>query len=211
MLITSGFPERDGPACSTPQLVRRVGPGRRAAARSSSASPSRSRGGGVRRATPASASRRRRSGSSVPPLFTLRDSHGVTPPEGVPWGRLPSRPRARSPSGCPAGPIAPRRSRRRSTRTRYINPKNPFDRRRRGVRELQRHGDAGCARGGSACAPRRRSGRSPVDRATTLFFPGCAIRHRVPDRVHARAPRRRGGADGLRSGGPGAGAHDRPV
>jgi len=170
-LMTSGAPERDGPACSTPQLVRRLGAGTR-----------RGRMITVRFAVPKSGRwcPTRNAGVSVETYsgvigsasFTLRDSRGLVPPEGYMWGRMTFAPSSTITVKVPGRPDRTAPLTAQIDQETYANPKNPYT----------TVGDSVWVNAGGTVTP----GALPadplctaapiapltVDRATTLLFPG---------------------------------------
>jgi hypothetical protein len=124
-LSTSGTPERDGPACSTPQIVRRLGAGtprgrtitvRFAVPKSGRWCPTRSAGVSVETY----------SGIIGSASFTLRDSRGLVPPEGYMWGRMTFAPSSTITVKVPGRPDRTAPLTAQIDQETYANPKNPY-------------------------------------------------------------------------------------
>ena len=124
-VMSGGIPERDGPPCSTPQLVRRVGSGtprgrtivvRFAVPKSGRWCPSRS--GGVDVDGPA--------GNLGRVGFTIRDSRGLVPPAGMIWGRLTFGPSSTITVKVPGRPDRTAPVTGQIDQDTYINAKDPW-------------------------------------------------------------------------------------
>jgi len=179
MLITSGAPERDGPACSTPQIVHRVGAGtprgrtivvRFAVPKSGRWCPTRNAGVSVETY----------SGIIGSANFTLRDSRGLTPPEGYAWGRMTFAPSSTITVKVPGRPDRSAPLTAQIDQETYANPKNPY----------ATTGDSVWVNASGTVTPGALAAdplctAAPiaplsVDRATTLFYPGVRATGALP-------------------------------
>lgn len=171
-LMTGGIPERDGPPCSTPQLVRRVGAGtprgrtlvvRFPVPKSGRWCPSRNAGVAVEVY----------SGAIGSASFILRDSRGLAPPEGLIWGRMTFAPSSTITVRVSGRPDRTAPLTAQIDQDTYTNPKNPFG----FIGESVWMNASGTVTPG-ALAPDPLCTAAPVlpltvDRATTLDFPGA--------------------------------------
>lgn len=169
-LMTGGAPDRDGPPCSAPQLVRRVGAG-----------TPRGRALVVRLPVPASGwwcPNRQASVSVEAPgvigvaSFSLRNERGLVPPEGYFWGRMSFAPSSSFTVKVPGRPDRTAPLAAQIDQDSYADPRNPY----------RTTGDSSWVNASGTLTP----GALPadplctaapitpitVDRATTLLVPG---------------------------------------
>ena len=170
-LSTSGTPERDGPACSTPQIVRRVGAGtppgrtiviRFAVPKSGRWCPTRSAGVSVDTS----------SGPIGSASFAVRDSRGGLPADGVSWGRLTFGPASTITVKVPGRPDRTAPLTAQIDQDTYVNPKNPFG----FIGERLFMNSSGTVTPGALTADPLCTSAPiaplTVDRSTTVQFPG---------------------------------------
>lgn len=169
-----GAPERDGPACSTPQLVRRVGAG-----------APRGRTLVVRFAVPKSGRwcPTRQAGVTVEAqgligsaAFLVRDTRGLAPPEGYLWGRMTLAPSSTITVKVPGRPDRPAPLGAQIDLDSYADPRNPY----RGPSGdwVWVNASGSVTPGALAADPLCTAaplGPLTVDRATTLLVPGTHI------------------------------------
>lgn len=124
-LLTSGSPERDGPACSTPQIVRRVGAGtprghaivvRFPVPKTGRWCPSQLASVDV----DASGRNLGRAG------FAIRDSRGLVPAQGYQWGRMTFAPASTITVKVPGRPDRTAPVAGQIDLDSYTTPKNPW-------------------------------------------------------------------------------------
>lgn len=172
-VMTGGIPERDGPACSTPpQLVRRVGSGtprgrtivvRFPVPKTGRWCPTRNAGVNVETY----------SGTIGTAAFTLRDSRGLVPPEGLIWGRLTFGPASTITVKVPGRPDRSAPLAGQIDQDTYTSAKNPFG----FVGERLFVNSSGTVTPGALAADPLCTAAPiaplTVDRSTTLQFPGA--------------------------------------
>lgn len=167
-----GFPERDGPACSAPQLVRRVGAG-----------SSRGRTIVVRFPVPKTGRwcPSRNAGVTVEATglgvigsagFGLRNTRGLVPPEGYEWGQMTFGPSSTITVKVPGRPDRTAPLTAQIDQDTYADPRNPYKTTGPSVWVNA----SGIVTPGALAADPLCTAASvapiAVDRATTLLFPG---------------------------------------
>lgn len=169
-LITGGSPDRDGPPCSTPQLVRRVGAG-----------TPRGRALVVRLPVPRSGwwcpSRQASVSVEAPGVigvasFSLRNERGLVPPEGYMWGRMTFAPPSSITVRVPGRPDRTAPLAAQIDQDSYSDPRNPY---RTTGDSVWVNASGTMTPGALAADPLCTAAPItpiPVDRATTLLVPG---------------------------------------